>query len=129
MNKLLEKNGLFTWKELCLCHKLKFFNHYIFRAKCCRPLIVQTVNSVKSNNLSLKYHRLQISGCKDIGVYIFEIEAKTQFLWGKSINEFMSYDRTKKQINSYIHRLSKVGTFVWSIFNLARLVSTSNLGT
>ncbi len=28
----------------------------------------QTLNSVKSNNLSLKYQRITTSGCRDIGI-------------------------------------------------------------
>ena len=38
------------------------------------------MNSVRSNNLSLKYQRLETSGCKDIGMRKFEFVAKTQFL-------------------------------------------------
>jgi len=37
------------------CHKLKFFNPYIFAIQCCRHLTFQTMNSVRSNNISLKY--------------------------------------------------------------------------
>ena len=44
-------------KELSLCHKLWFSNHYVFGTKCHRPMIFQTMNSVRSNNLSLKYQR------------------------------------------------------------------------
>ena len=40
----------------------------------------QTMNSVKLNNLSLKYQRFTPLGCKDIGIRIFEFVAKTQFL-------------------------------------------------
>ena len=67
-------------KELSRCHKLGFSNHYIFGTKYCRPWIFQTMNSVKSNNLSLKYQRFTTSGSKDIGVSTFEFVAKTQFL-------------------------------------------------
>jgi len=38
------------------------------------------MNSVRSNNLSLKYQRVTTSGFKDIGVSIFKFVAKTQFL-------------------------------------------------
>ena len=40
------------------------------------------MNSDRSNNLSLKYQRLETSGCKNIGVRKFEFVAKTQFLYG-----------------------------------------------
>ena len=37
------------------------------------------MNSVGSNNLSLKYQRLTPSGCKDIGIRKFDFIATTQF--------------------------------------------------
>ena len=40
---------------------------------------VQTVNSVRSNNLSLKYQRFKSSDCEDIEIKKFEFVAKTQF--------------------------------------------------
>ena len=36
-----------------------------------RPFIFQTMNSVRSNCLSLKYQRFVPSGCKDIGIRNF----------------------------------------------------------
>ena len=39
--------------ELSLCNKLS--DPYIFATQCRRPWIFQTLNSVKSKNLSLKY--------------------------------------------------------------------------
>ena len=42
------------------------------------------MHSVRSYNLSLKYYRFIISGCKDIGISKFEFVAKTQFLSGKN---------------------------------------------
>ena len=45
--------ALLTRKELSLCHKLWFSNAYIFATQCRRPQIFQTMNSVRSNNLSL----------------------------------------------------------------------------
>ena len=41
------------------------------------------MNSVKSNNQSLKYQRFTTSGSKDIGV--FDFVTKTQFLYLKDI--------------------------------------------
>ena len=41
---------------------------------------VKTMNSVRSNHLSLKYQRFTPSGYKDIGIRKFEFVAKTQFL-------------------------------------------------
>ena len=51
------KNICFSVKDLSLCHKLLFSNPYISATQRHRPLIFQTMNSVGSNNLSLKYHR------------------------------------------------------------------------
>ena len=45
-----------------------------------RPLMFQTLNSVRINSLSLKYERFTPTGCKDIGNRTFEFVAKTQFL-------------------------------------------------
>ena len=67
-------------KELSLCHKLEFSNPYIFKPQFCRPLIFQTMNCVRSDNLSLKNQRCTQTGCKDIGILNFEFVAKTQFL-------------------------------------------------
>ena len=39
------------------------------------------MNTVISNNLSLKYQRFRASGTKDIGIRKFGFVAKTQFLW------------------------------------------------
>ena len=39
------------------------------------------MNSVRSNNLSLKYQSFTPSGCKDIGRRKFEFVAKTQILY------------------------------------------------
>ena len=47
---------------------------------CRRPLIFQTINSARANNLSLKYLRFPPSGSIDIGIGKFEFVAKTQFL-------------------------------------------------
>ena len=54
-------------------HKVKFSNPYIFANQCRRPLIFQTMNSVK-------YKRFSLSGWKNIGIGKVEFVAKTQFL-------------------------------------------------
>ena len=64
-------------KELSSCQKLWFFSG----SRCCRPLVFQTMNSVTSNNLSLKYLRFIPSICNDIGIREFEFVSKTQFLY------------------------------------------------
>ena len=61
------------------CHKLWFSIPYIFATQCCRPWIFQTINSVRSNNLSLKYQRFRPPGCRDIGFRNFEFVAKLNF--------------------------------------------------
>jgi len=45
---------------------LLFLNFYICATRCCRPLIFQTMHSVRSNSLSLKYQRFTSLSCKDI---------------------------------------------------------------
>ena len=50
--------------------------------------VIQTINSVRSNNLSLKYQRFTPSDCKDVLVRKFEFVAKTQFPSNISILSF-----------------------------------------
>ena len=68
-------------KSLSLCHKLKFSNPYIFETQCRRPSIFQTMNSGRSNDLSLKHQRFAPSSCKDIRIRKFEFVTKTQVLF------------------------------------------------
>ena len=67
-------------KELSLCQKLWFYKPYIFGNQCLRSLTIQTMTSVRSNNISLKYRRLTSLGSKDIGIKKKEFVTKTQFL-------------------------------------------------
>ena len=67
-------------KELSFCHKLWFSYPYIFAFQCRRPYLFQTMNHFRSNNDSLKYHRLTPLGCKYIAIWKSEFVAKTQFL-------------------------------------------------
>ena len=48
-------------------------------------MIFQTMNSVETNNPSLKYLRFTLLSCKDIGIGKFEFVAKTQFLLNDKI--------------------------------------------
>ena len=59
----------------------------------------QIMNSVKSNNLSLKYKRLTLSDSKDKGVRKFQFVAKTQFLFNKKVTIDFSVFSLRK-INS-----------------------------
>ena len=63
------------------CNRLLFSNFYILAAQCCRLMIFQTINSVRSNSLSLKYQRFKSSGWAAIGIRKVEFVAKTQFLF------------------------------------------------
>ena len=67
-----------TTKELSLCHQLWFSNPYIFAGG--RPQLFQTFNSVRSNNLILKYQRFTSSVWKYIWIRKVELVAKNQFL-------------------------------------------------
>ena len=57
------------------------FNSNIFATLCRKPWVFQTMNSDRSSNPSLKYHRFTTSGCKDIGIGKFECVTKTHFLY------------------------------------------------
>ena len=54
---------------------------YIFSIKSGRPLVFQTMNSDRSNNLNLKYQRFTVLYCIDIGIRTFEMVTKTQLLF------------------------------------------------
>ena len=62
-------------------HRFRFFatnSDFLILIFICRGLrIFQTMNSVRSNNLSLKYHKFTPSGCKDIGTRNFVFVANT----------------------------------------------------
>ena len=67
-------NYLYFWtiwnrfkKKLSFCHKLWFSNPYIFATQRRRPFIFQTM---KSNNLDLKYQRITPSDWKDITFFL-----------------------------------------------------------
>ena len=81
-NIFLSRNYKFDFitKEVSFCHKLKYSYPYILATQCRRPKIFQTVNSVRSNSLSLKYQRFMLTGCRDKEIKKFEVVAKTQFL-------------------------------------------------
>ena len=68
-------------KELSLCHKLWFYNSYIFGIQCYKSLIFQTYIIWSNRIHSLKYLRSTTLGYKDIGFRKAEFVAKTQFLW------------------------------------------------
>ena len=54
------------------------------------------MNSVRLNNLSLKYQRFTTSSSKDIEVYIFDFVPKTQFLYlSVKMRKFAKYERKK----------------------------------
>ena len=67
-------------KGIEFLQQILIFNAYIFTiaTRCCRPLIFQTINSVRSKSLSLKYQRFTPSCCKNIEMRTFEFVAKTQ---------------------------------------------------
>ena len=73
---------VYKWatKELSFCHRLWFSNFNIIATQCSKPLIFQTMNAVRSNNVSLKNQRFTSSGYKDIRITKIEFVAKTQFL-------------------------------------------------
>ena len=68
-------------KGIEFCHKQWFSNLNIFATQCRRPLIFQTTNSARWNNLSLKYQRFSPLDCKNKGIRKSEFVAKNQFLY------------------------------------------------
>ena len=49
------------------------------------------MNSVRSDNLSLKYQRFILSGCKDIGIRKLEYGAKAQFPLSGDIRSIIGF--------------------------------------
>ena len=80
VNKVVKKDLKMT--KICVkgTEFLSFKKSYPYILATCRPWIFKNINSVRSNNLSLKYKRFTTSGCKDIGIRTFQFVAKTQFL-------------------------------------------------
>ena len=72
---------------MSICSKLWLSNSYNLATHSPRPLIFQTIISVRSNSLSLKYQRFTPSGCEAIGVRKCEFVAKTQFLYNLLIKK------------------------------------------
>ena len=54
-------------------------------------LIIQTIKTIKSNSLCLKYQRFTPSGCKDLGITIFDFATLTQFLNISAVTEKLTY--------------------------------------
>ena len=96
-------------KELSHCHKLWFSNLYIFVIKCRRPLIFQTMNSVRWKNQSLKYQRFPPTGGKNVGIRKSEFVTKTQFLW----SQHLKTSKNLKSQNSIQDCLSQTFAFLW----------------
>ena len=91
------------YMHLCLCVWINLYND-IFRFQCRRSLIFQTMNSVRSNNISLKYQRFTTLGFQDIGIRKSEFVSKNQLLW-KSINWYkVAISRKQKSIVSLIRK-------------------------
>ena len=65
---------------MSLCNKVKYLNPNIFRTRCCKPLIFQTLIIWFNRIHSLKYLRSVTFGSKDIVTRKSEFVAKTQFL-------------------------------------------------
>ena len=71
----------------------------LFANQCRRPLIFQTINSVRPNNL--KCWRFTLSGCKDVRIRNFEIVEKAQLVWLIKIVKFPSFPYLNQSINHW----------------------------
>ena len=92
---------------MSFCHKLRLSYTNILATQCRRPYMFQTVNSVRSNNLSLKYQRFTPSGFKDIRIRNIEVVEKkvekSYSNWTKNIQ--LSIDRSINQSINQWHEL------------------------
>lgn len=67
-------------KVIEVCHKLRYFNPYIIATKYRRSSVFQTIKSIGSKYLRLKYQWCIPLGCKDIEIKKCEFVEKTQFV-------------------------------------------------
>jgi len=86
--KILKKNFI---RELSFWHKLRFFNPHI--SICCRPLIFQTIDSARSNNLCLKYQRCTSSGSKDKEITKISVTGKNlvPLAWRRTVEQMNNF--------------------------------------
>ena len=75
------------------------------------------MNSVRSNNLSLKYRRFKPSDCEDIEIRKFELVAKIQFLYKLSLFNsvleshdiwFINFYSPRKTIDNFVPKQKKI---------------------
>ena len=100
-------------EKMSFCHTLyNFSTLYQLATRCCRSLIFQTMNSARSNSLSLKYHRFTPSSCKDIGIRIFEFVAKTQFL-SERFSKIKSVLNISKCRSNVLSKMSVPLSLMW----------------
>jgi len=78
------------------------------------------MNSVRSNNISLKYQKFTTFGSKDIGIIESEFVAKTQFLYTQNWY-LQKADIFKFLISSKSWYLLKVGMFK-KLISLKKLI-------
>ena len=76
------------------------FNSHNLAIHSPRPLIFQTMNSVRSN--SLKYQRFTPSGCEAIGVRKSQFVPKTQFGSCRNFKCILKMQKVKTFIKEYI---------------------------
>ena len=107
---------IWFFKELSFSHKLllKFSKHYIFPTQCRRPLILQTMNSVRSNSLRLNKKSFAPFSWKYIVIIKFESAEKNSitfcFLGGKisptadckcDLAYFLSFETLRSALGSF----------------------------
>ena len=83
-------------KELSFCHKLYFSNLYIFATQCRRPLIFQTMNSVKSKFeiLALEGASRPSSNCEHVlFVYIVKQNKNNSRIFTKNFVDFQNFKK------------------------------------
>ena len=61
-----------------LLSQTQVFYFLSLQPKYRRPLIFQTMNSVRSNNLTLKYQKFTPLGCKDRRINTFTVHASVK---------------------------------------------------
>ena len=96
----------FWEKELRFGHKLWFSNYYIFTVQYRRPLIFQTLNSVRSNNFILKYQSFKPLGCNDIGIKSLSLRQKVNWVLATNSDFQLAISLQPDGVNLWYFKLS-----------------------
>ena len=104
-------------KELILCHKLWFYNPYIFETECRKPMIFQTFIIWSNRTHSLKYQRSTTLESKDIGIRKIRVCCKDSTKEKDEEGRKLEYTSTRQT------RIDKLRLWIQAYFPAKRTLS------